>query len=123
MSVARLAHVNIRSKDVEASKAFYVSILGLTVGPRPPFASVGYWMYLDNEPVVHLVQRPGGDPPRTDSGCVDHIAFRGTNLEATRAALRQAGLAFKEVIVPHDGTIQVFVHDPDGVKIELNFAP
>jgi len=26
-------------------------------------------------------------------------------------------------VIPHDGTIQVFVHDPDGVKIEMNLAP
>lgn len=122
MPVDRFQHVNIRSKDVETSKEFYV-LLGLGVGPRPAFASTGYWMYLNGEPVVHLVQRAPGDPPRNDAGNLDHIAFRGTDLAGTRSALQSARLVFRERVVPHDGIIQIFVHDPDGVKVELNFLP
>ena len=61
MPVDRLEHINIRSQDVEKARDFYVRILGLTVGIRPPFASTGYWLYLDGKPVIHLVQRNAGD--------------------------------------------------------------
>ena len=123
MPVDRFEHINIRSRDIHAARDFYVDVMGLQVGPRPPFASQGYWLYLGHEPVIHVVQRSEGDPPRGDTGTLDHVAFRGRDLEAMRAQLRTSGIAFREQIVPHDLTVQLFVHDPDGVKIELNFAP
>jgi len=121
MPVDQLQHVNIRCADVEAAKDFYVQVVGLTVGPRPPFASIGYWMYLGDHPVVHLVQRPDSEDAKTDTGNLDHVGFRGVDLEGTRAGLRAAGIPFREQVVPRDGTTQIFVVDPDGLKVELNF--
>jgi catechol 2,3-dioxygenase-like lactoylglutathione lyase family enzyme len=121
MAIEAFQHVNTRSADVERTKDFYVR-LGLRVGERPPFASRGYWLYLGDRPVLHLVQRPDGQPHHDGSGNVDHIAFEASDLEATRRALTEAGLPFREAVVPRDGTIQIFVPDPDGVMVELNFA-
>src|SRR5262245_59893162 len=120
MPIDQLQHINTRSADVEATKEFYVRILGLRVGPRPPFQSKGYWLYLGAHPIVHLVQRPPGDEPKSGSGNLDHIAFRGVNVDETRAALRASGIVFHEQIVPASGAVQIFVHDPDGIKVELN---
>ena len=53
---------------------------------------------------------------------MDHIAFRGVGLAATRTRLRGASVSFQEAVVPRDGSIQLFIFDPDGLKIELNFA-
>ena len=122
MPVRAFQHVNTRSADVERTRAFYER-LGLRAGDRPPFASRGYWMYLDDRPVLHLVQRPDGQAHHDGSGNVDHIAFEAHDLAGTRRALTDAGLPFREAVVPRDGTIQVFVNDPDGVTVELNFPP
>ena len=122
MGVDMLQHVNIRARDLEASKEFYVGAVGLRVGPRPPVASVGYWLYLGDEPVIHLVQIPP-DQAAAGSGAVDHIAFHGVDFEAARARFAALGIPFREALIPRDGTRQLFVHDPDGVKIELNFDP
>jgi catechol 2,3-dioxygenase-like lactoylglutathione lyase family enzyme len=121
MPVDRLQHVNIRCADVEAAKEFYVRVLGLEVGPRPPFQSSGYWMYLDGHPIVHLVQRPAGEDPKSGGGNLDHVGFGGVDLEGTRAQLQAAGIPYREQIVPRDGSVQIFVEDPDGIKVELNF--
>ena len=120
MTVRAFQHVNTRSADVERTKDFYVR-LGLRVGGRPPFASQGYWLYLGEQPVLHLVQRPDGQAHHDGSGNVDHVAFEATDLEGTRRALTEAGLPFHEAVVPRDGTIQIFVKDPDGLTVELNF--
>ena len=122
MAVDMLQHINIHVADVERSKQFYTRVLGLRVGPRPPVASVGYWLYLGDQPLIHLVQRPAaGNLPTAGNGAVDHVAFHGIDLDATRRLLQADGLSFHETVIPRDGTIQLFVHDPDGVKIELNF--
>src|SRR5713101_8437094 len=100
MPVEGFQHINTRSADVERTRDFYVRVLGLRVGDRPPFQSTGYWLYLGDQAVVHLVQRGPDD---------------------TRQALRAAGIPFREAVVPRDKTVQIFVHDPDGIKLELNF--
>ena len=119
--VDALQHVNLRTADVDRSRDFYVDVVGLRVGPRPPIASVGYWLYLGGVPVIHLVQRNGDGLPPSGSGAVDHVAFHGVDFEATRDRFSALGVTFREALIPRDGTRQLFVHDPDGVKIELNF--
>lgn len=123
MAVDMLQHVNIRVRDLEASKAFYVGAVGLRVGPRPPVASAGYWLYLGDQPVIHLVHVPSEQKPAEGSGAVDHIAFRGIDFESAKRRFAALGIPFREALIPRDGTRQLFVHDPDGVRIELNFDP
>ena len=121
MPIDRFQHINIRTPDIDRARDFYVRALGLRVGDRPPFASAGYWLYLGNEPVVHLSQLAADDAREPGSGSLDHVAFRAVDLEATRHNLTAAGIPFREAVVPRDGTVQIFVHDPDGLTIELNF--
>ena len=123
MPIGGFQHINIRSTNVEQAREFYERIIGLRAGDRPPFPSVGYWMYFGDEPIVHLTQRSAGDPPHPGSGNLDHVAFRGVDFDATRATLTAAGLPFREQVVPRDQSRQIFVLDPDGIKLELNFEP
>jgi catechol 2,3-dioxygenase-like lactoylglutathione lyase family enzyme len=123
MSVDALQHINLRTADAERSKDFYVDVVGLRVGPRPPIASAGYWLYLGGQPVVHLVQCAPDARPATGGGAVDHVAFHGVDFEGTKSRLIEHGIPFREAVIPRDGTRQLFVHDPEGVKIELNFDP
>jgi catechol 2,3-dioxygenase-like lactoylglutathione lyase family enzyme len=122
MPVTALQHINIRAADASRTRDFYVRILGLRVGDRPPFRSTGYWLYLGADPVLHIVQKTPDEPPSAQTtGAIDHVAFRGVDIEATRQALMREGLAFEERVVPRDNTSQLFVLDPDGIRIELNF--
>lgn len=122
MGVEAFQHVNTRSADVERTRAFYVEVIGLAAGDRPPFASTGYWLYLNGQPVLHLNQRPDGDRHHDGSGNVDHIAFSARDYDGMRQRLVEGGFAFREAVVPRDGTRQIFVKDPDGLTVELNFA-
>ncbi|MDE2185087.1 MAG: VOC family protein [Alphaproteobacteria bacterium] len=130
MAVDQLEHFTVRCADLERTRDFYAEVLGLRVGPRPPFDFQGYWLYLDDQPVVHLVleaERDDGHEPRAagseplETGALDHIAFRCRDLAATRAVLKGRGLDFRERQVPGKPLHQIFVRDPDGIIIELNF--
>ena len=123
MPIDRFQHINIRTPDIDRARDFYVRALGLRVGDRPPFASRGYWLYLGDVPVLHLVQRPDGQPHHEHSGNVDHNAFAADNLDGMRRLLSDAGLPFREAVVPRDHSVQIFVRDPDGITVELNFPP
>ena len=122
MSVDQLQHVNIRCVNAARSRDFYVEYIGLVDGDRPPVGTVGYWLYLAGVPVIHLTERTATHGPAlTGSGAIDHIAFRGVDLDGTRARLDAAGVPYRQDVIPRDGTIQLFIVDPDGVKVELNF--
>jgi catechol 2,3-dioxygenase-like lactoylglutathione lyase family enzyme len=123
MAVDALQHINIHTADAEQSRDFYVRVIGLRVGDRPPLTSAGYWLYVRDQPVIHLIQIGAEERPQTGSGAIDHVAFRGIDIDKTRQALATAGVPYREVVVPRDKTVQLFVHDPNGVRIELNFDP
>lgn len=135
----QLNHFSIRSLDLPACERFYCGLLGLEVGPRPPFPFPGLWLYAGDtaqysNAVVHIIGIDRNDPEglkqylgdRDESslqgtGAVDHLAFFATGLAGTLARLRDQGVECRERMVPLLGLHQVFVDDPQGVVIELNF--
>ena len=122
MAIVGFQHINTRSTDVERTREFYERILGLRVGDRPALASTGYWLYAGDEPIVHLIQRPPGEPGDAGRGNFDHVAFSCSDLDGIRNALRAAVLPFRETVSPLNGAVQLRVQDPDGISLELNFG-
>jgi catechol 2,3-dioxygenase-like lactoylglutathione lyase family enzyme len=126
MALVELNHYAIRLQPsaVDATAAFYTDILGLTVGYRPPFTFPGAWLYCGKTAVVHLIGRgEAGEPEGAmPTGKLDHIAFNARGIEAMRAKLKAHGVSFTERTVPAMNLQQVFVRDPNGILIELNYA-
>jgi catechol 2,3-dioxygenase-like lactoylglutathione lyase family enzyme len=120
MPLAKLDHVTVLCSDLARSRKFYSDALGFEDGDRPSFSFPGAWLYLDGRAVVHLVAGLN-DGSAKATGCFDHVAFDATDLPALRQRLEAAGVSFTERDVPGRPLRQVFVHDPDGVKIEVNF--
>ncbi|HSS14840.1 MAG TPA: VOC family protein [Rhizomicrobium sp.] len=131
MGVQTLEHVTIRCAQLQRTRDFYVELMGLTDGERPDFPFRGHWLYLGGIPVVHLVEASdtagawGRDTviPKAEegTGSFDHVAFRGDDFQAMRAKLQKAGMTFKERVVPGGRLSQLFVPDPEGVLVEINF--
>ena len=126
MPLNALNHFTIRPADLEATKTFYCDVLGLPVGYRPPLGFPGYWLYCGDTPTVHLIGPRDRDPgPRAagPTGLFDHIAFACTGLAAMKANLVGRGIEFEERVIPRDRQTQLFLHDPDGIAVELNYPP
>ena len=135
-----LNHYSIRTTDLDASRRFYADVLGLSVGPRPEFPFPGLWMYRGDHAdmanaVVHIIGIDRNDPQGlkqylgdraeaslAGSGAVDHIAFYADGLAAMLAHLQAQGVPFRERSVPSVGLHQLFLDDPNGVVVELNYA-
>jgi hypothetical protein len=52
---------------------------------------------------------------------LDHIAFHSTDLPAMLARLQRHTVPFQSRRVDAQGLFQLFLFDPNGVKVELNF--
>lgn len=122
MHIERLDHVNVVTADLDATRDFYVEVLGLRVGERPPFHFAGYWLYDDAFPVIHINECEPDDQCAPGTGAVNHIAFRAAGLAALRERLQRRGIPAHERSVPRNGEVQIFIIDPNGVRIELTFA-
>ncbi len=128
MGLNALNHFTICPVDLETTKEFYVGILGLEVGERPPLGFPGYWLYCGGIPTVHLIGPRDADAGKADraagpTGLLDHIAFACTGLAEMRARLAAARVAHTERVIPRDRQTQIFLHDPDGIAVELNYPP
>ena len=140
MAINKLSHYSIRTLDLEATRRFYTEVLGFSVGPRPPFKFPGLWLYngshdsYDNA-IVHIIGIDPNDPQglkdylgdrdtaslQGSTGTFDHIAFAATGLESMLQQLKKKNVPHRERAVPNLNLHQVFLDDPSGVVIELNY--
>jgi glyoxylase I family protein len=122
MAITDLSHVNLRAHRelLDELRDFYVDVVGLSVGDRPPFKSSGYWLYAGERPIVHLVEAGPADQSVIAHGSVlNHVAFAVTNLDSVETCLRQRGIDFDKRDVPLTDQRQIFFKDPAGNGIEL----
>jgi len=124
--VRGLAHANLRAPEamIERLRRFYIDIVGLRQGPRPSFrsGSRGYWLYAGDTDVLHLTIAGPGDAAPQPTGTLNHLAFACTDLAAARARLDAAGLVYEVDLVDTLDQVQLFLTDPCGLAIELNFV-
>ncbi len=119
MPLEYIDHYNVVTRDAAASAKFYVDVLGLRIGDRPPFPFPGAWVYAADKPVLHLIER---DDIPDGTGRVDHVAFRCTGYGEIKARLEAAGIEYDERVVPKFNLTQLFLQSPDGLKLELTFS-
>ena len=132
MPLTELNHYFVRANDLERTKRFYCEVLGLQEMPRPNFGFPGYWLGVGGKVQVHM--GPHGIPDAgvhymgtsarsaTDNaGVVDHIAFSATEPQALDARLRAMKVPARKRYRPEIRLFQIFVKDPDGLTIEINF--
>lgn len=119
MTIADMNHFTVLSSDLEKSKAFYINILGLKEGYRPPFAFPGHGCMLEIEAILHIMA--GRSMPINAAGVIDHMAFTASNLQAMVDTLRQYNIDYELQRLKGLEIWQLFCHDPDGAKVELDF--
>ena len=134
MALTHIEHVLIQTADMEATRDFYTRVLGFRVGPHPDFKFPVMWLYLGERDVIH-VTAGGADTSENrrryvgqqsdavnGTGVIDHIAFHGTDLKGTLEHLEREGVPFNHRMADDQGLFQLFMMDPNGIKVELSFA-
>ena len=113
-----LDHVNLLTDDPDGLAEWYETVLGLKRGPRPPFAFPGVWLYIGENPVVHLVLR--SQKPGPNEGSMEHFALRAKGMKAFEERLTAKGVAFETAQVPETDIVQNNVYDPAGNHIHVD---
>jgi catechol 2,3-dioxygenase-like lactoylglutathione lyase family enzyme len=123
MPIQKMDHFTILTKDWKATANFYEDILGFKAGARPNFAFPGCWLHNDGKPILHVIERP--EIPK-ETGLLDHMAFSATGLADYIGKLKARNIKYDLRRVPEGGYAagvwQVFFLDPNGAKVELDFA-
>jgi catechol 2,3-dioxygenase-like lactoylglutathione lyase family enzyme len=126
MSSARLDHVNIQTVKLAETVRFYADVLDLRAGDPPPPLDPArvQWMFgSDGDAIFHLTT-PGSIGSANigaDTGAVHHIALDCSGHDAMVARLDRLDVAHRANHVTAIDLKQIFVHDPNGVLIELNY--
>jgi catechol 2,3-dioxygenase-like lactoylglutathione lyase family enzyme len=134
MPLSHIEHILVAADDIDATRDWYARVLGMTSGPHPDFGFPVHWMYLGGVDVVHIgpsakmagaIQKQylGRTSQKSEqgTGALDHIAFRATGLRDMLQHLKKEKVGFTQRRANGQALFQLFFHDPNGIKIELNF--
>jgi catechol 2,3-dioxygenase-like lactoylglutathione lyase family enzyme len=150
MPLTKLEHYLVLTRDIDVTRDFYVNVLGMQNGFRPPLGFPGHWVYIGDTPVIHIAEwvsytarqkakNAFVTSPAEGTGPVDHVAFGAEDYDGTLEHIRSHGVAVRENNNPGNrsaaegiprsasgatrGNIvrQLFLFDPNGVQIEINF--
>ena len=145
MARIKLEHYNLMTKHLRRTVDFYVQALGLYEGFYPVELGPGAWLYdASDTPVVHMQEITedtfearkskttgriadgrDGSPRSFDAaygtGTIDHIAFACEDIEAFKTRLARMNIPFGETGLESAAVRQLFLRDPNGIVVELNF--
>lgn len=125
MTTLGLNHINLRAHRLllDSLKDFYCEILGFRQGFRPEFPGFGYWLYAQETALIHLSEATSNEERMLhNDSYLDHFSFECSKLAEVEQSLQMHGIEYRKVQVPSTEQIQLFIQDPAGNKVELNFA-
>jgi extradiol dioxygenase family protein len=100
---------------------FYCDVVGLTEGFRPSFERFGFWLYIGDKDVLHLITPKEGDGRSSQKSSFDHVAFKTAHYQDVLKKLKSLSIPFEEKPIPDVKAHQIFLRDPAGNRVELNF--
>ena len=134
MPLDRIDHFSIRTLKLEETRTFYENAMGMEAGGRPPLPFPGYWLYLGDHAVIHLIGIDENNPEGLNEylgevnvtelsggGAVDHLAFRASGSKDLIDRLKILKVPYRERMVEEMNLFQLFVEDPNNITLELNY--
>jgi catechol 2,3-dioxygenase len=122
---ASIGHVHLKVSDLTRSETFYRDVLGLT--PTMRYGDKISFLAFNDEYHHHLAlnvaQTEGASPPPPDTSGILHFAVlfptRDSLIEAARRVISRGVEIF--AASDHGNSIGLYIHDPDGIEVELTW--
>jgi len=144
MTVRRLDHVNVLTRDLPGTIAFYEDLLEMKARPAPSGdIKRAAWIYDDGDlPILHVQAVDPAQPEAKfadirkrlgeligrldldrlkDTGSVEHVALECLDYDRVRKRCEDRGIEVRLNYVERNRLRQIFIRDPNGVILELNF--
>ncbi len=113
-------HVSVHARDLDQSAAFYELLFGMQAIPTPRFALPVRWLRLGGQQ-LHLFVRPEATAPPFHHFALNVDDFETVYWRACRQGLLD-GDAFSSALYElPDGSAQMYVRDPAGNLIEIDW--
>ena len=132
MPISHLEHFLIIADDIEEPTCWYVDNLGFCMSKTPDFGVPVNCLYLGDRDVIHVSKsnvsntwkRPVATWSKITRGGrpIHHVAFRVSGLDETLVHLQANGIEYVEQQASGQNVYQVFLQDPNGITVELNFS-
>ena len=115
IQTTKINHVTTMVKDTARAMKFYNDLVGIKQIESQVDNPEITWLQLDSGIMVHLIETDEAPvkPERT------HHAFEVEDFEGTRQILHDNGFDVFREGVRYDGQAFLFIHDPDGNRVEF----
>ncbi len=120
MAIHDMNHFTVLTADLDATRRFYVDLLGLSEGYRPDLGFPGVWLYAGDKALLHVIA--GRPLPKEPAGVLDHMAFSASGLSDVVRRLKEQNIRYDLRRQPESRTWQLFCFDPNGARVEMDFA-
>jgi len=133
MPARGIHHIDLAVRDVERSLTFYLAVLGplglKEEGRWPSYRGTEEIVYLRyGDQLLGLRPADGGEHQYYNVG-IEHLAFYVDTREEVDAAYERCLEIGARIHYPPeedrdiDGYYELFVFDPDGIRIEVGYGP
>ncbi len=123
MKISGINHINIvvTPDKLPDMVIFYEHIIGLKQGMRAVSKRDGAWLYCGDTPIIHVsvVQEP---PYQGADAIFNHVALTCSGVDACLQTLIHNNITHTIDFRSPPEMTQIFVYDPAGIRIELNFT-
>ncbi len=118
-----LDHVTIRTRDLQATRSFFLTVFGLEEGERPLAIRriPGHWLYSEGRPLIHIIGSQGQGTGRP-AEAIDHVGLRLEGYAAFRQKLDQLGIRYSTMDLADLQERRLFFRAPGGPLLEAVFS-
>jgi glyoxylase I family protein len=119
----KLDHVTIRTRDLQATRSFFLSVFDLREGERPLAIHriPGHWLYSEGHPLVHIIGSQGSGFDRS-AEAIDHVGLRMEGYAEFRNKLDQLGIRYSTMDLADLQERRLFFRAPGGPLLEAVFS-
>ncbi|WP_236033084.1 VOC family protein [Algoriphagus pacificus] len=120
----KVNHIAVHVSDLETSKKFYESIVGLKEIDEPFKDGLHAWYDIGGGAALHIIEAPNVP---TQISKVNHLCFSMKDMDSFIKTLQDTNYPFEswpgekgKVTIRVDGIRQIYIQDPDGMWLEIN---